>query len=83
MKWLLPVAALLLSGCARYDAYKAEKEYLSLKGTVYMTYAEHCERAKKVLGAWAIAGVEGKIAAWQSETNQRCFQASMAPGSGF
>lgn len=83
MKWLLPVAALLLSGCARYDAHKAERDYLSLKGTMYMTYAEHCARARAVLEAWILAGVEDKISAWQEESGTRCLQASMAPSSGF
>lgn len=81
--FLLAGLIVLASGCARYDAHKTEEQYLALKGKVFLTYVEHCQRSKDVLAAWSVAGSQDKIDEWTSKAATACNYASIVPGSGY
>lgn len=78
MKRLL-VAALLLSGCAQYEARDQEAAFKIWDKNTTGRQAERCAKMRTVADAWAEAGDEQKFQEWQSRSSMPCFRAQIEP----
>lgn len=71
MKWIIPVAVLMLAGCGQSAGEKAEAEYRLVEKHA-VDHTELCAPARKAAAAYLEAGDEKKYEHWNIMASAHC-----------
>ena len=76
MKWIVPVAAIFLAGCAESAGEKAEAEY-RIASSMLMTLDEKCAAERKIEQGYLSDGDKQNYQRWRIKAGVTCIDADL------